>query len=364
MNRSKYTYKYVYPLIKYGIIKDVNTELYSTERLPLLHIAVSNCDERLVDCLLNNGADTNVNIWESGTPLHLAVAMENLEITKRLIKFGVNVNAQTLVNPWFIPLHTAILKNNTEIAEFLIKNGADVNFELEVDNPRYRGKTMLNLAIFKGHEEMVKLLLKHKADPNILTPGHGSSLAVAARTKNVAIMKLLLAYGADINYAPSSKSNYLTPLNMAIIKQDLKAVDLLLNNNMININPATQQTLPVLHVGVIFITNCCIIQRLLDAGVDVNLEAGGQTVLDPVTVYRPNAVRQHVQYIIKKHIVKLRAANFYVSKKNLAAVDSKDLKDLHNQCIIEIEQMKKINIGLSNLTFYDVLHKSRHDTPE
>ena len=77
------------------------------------------------------------------------------------------------------------------LVESLVTNNADVNAH------GVWGYTALHFAAHNGDAKMVEFLLKHKADPNArdeqgLTP-------IIQSFKSLEVIKLLLAYGADIN---------------------------------------------------------------------------------------------------------------------------------------------------------------------
>ncbi|XP_008543636.1 putative ankyrin repeat protein RF_0381 [Microplitis demolitor] len=257
----------------------------------------------------------------------------------------------------FTPLQLAVLQNNIETAELLMENGADVNFVTDNLNLHIRRKTLLNIAIHQNNEQMVRLLLKHNADPNRDISGDISSLHIATGNGNLKIMKILLAYGANINLVPVHGFIHQSPLHFAVLHENLKAVKLLLNDNTININTVGDLKSSVLHYGAMYVKlNYKVVQYLLDAGVDVNLKNDlGETALD-IAQHLPGKVK----LLIKRHIIKLTAANYYVSKENLAAVMNNHFTKSRNLCIEEIEKMKKINIGASYLTFYDALFKDQH----
>ncbi|XP_014296468.1 putative ankyrin repeat protein RF_0381 [Microplitis demolitor] len=326
MDISKFTYTKVSWLIEEGFIKDVNKELPFEGKPTFLHIAVANSDDKLVDYLLRKQADKNFNNLVWGTPLHVAVKNGNLQIIQTLINSGVDVNLQSLSHPFLTPLQMAVLiQKNIEIAELLLKSGADVNFEADIDSLPTHRKTLLNFAMDEGNEQMVQLLLKYNADPNRDVSGDISSLHIATGKGNLKMMKILLAYGANVNLVPVHGYINQSPLHFAVLHEHSKAVK--------------------------------IVQYLLDAGVDINLKNElGETALDIAQQF-PGMVK----FLIRRHIIKLSAANFYVSKENLAAVANNRFASSRNSCVEELEKMKKIKIGASYIRFYDVLVKNEHE---
>ena len=83
---------------------------------------------KLVQFLLNRGADPNAVDYGDITPLHIAAECGHLNITKILIKHGAKVNAETRISK-FTPLHKAVQQNWEDIIEILIQNGARTDVE-------------------------------------------------------------------------------------------------------------------------------------------------------------------------------------------------------------------------------------------
>src|SRR5204863_3948005 len=77
-----------------------------------------------------------------------------------------------------------------EMVELLVTNNADINAH------GTWGKTALHFAAMNGNAKMVEFLLKHKADVDARDKD-GFTPIIQARGADV--IKLLLAYGADIN---------------------------------------------------------------------------------------------------------------------------------------------------------------------
>ncbi|XP_057332096.1 serine/threonine-protein phosphatase 6 regulatory ankyrin repeat subunit B-like [Microplitis mediator] len=317
-----------------------------------LHKAVDKCDEKLVSYLLNKGINVNVNIMFWGTALHVAVKKNNSEIISQLINYGANINERQLLTGW-APLHVAVQYDNKMAAELLIDKGADVNATCTSESGL--DFTPLHIAAEKGSEKMVELLLNKMADVNALSQVDGTPLFKAAYTGNTKIIKLLLAYGAEIDYIVT-KSQYIsqTALHAAILSRNPEAVRLLLRCG-INISPVNFANESILHVA-IYSRNKKIIQDLLESSIDINfVNSDNKTILD-YYIFDHSIIEQ-----IKQHIVKLNAANFFVSKKNLMAVENKEFDCFKKKCCEEIEIMRSYKIATTNLTFYKILHGRSHE---
>ncbi|MGU9982572.1 ankyrin repeat domain-containing protein [Phreatobacter sp. HK31-P] len=90
------------------------------------------------------------------------------------------------------PLHIAAMAFMPGIVALLIAKGADPNV---LDD---RGRTPLMIAAKAGDDRAVEQLLKRGADPNLVTHQmRWTALMWAARYKRTAVLKRLLAAGAD-----------------------------------------------------------------------------------------------------------------------------------------------------------------------
>lgn len=130
---------------------------------PLLNaIAFDNLE--LVRFLLKHGADPNVTVNDGYTCLLTAIesdAAESIPIVAELIQAGANIHT-TGTNGW-TPLHMAAVRGYVEKARLLIQAGADVNRRKEID----ASETPLMEAAFTGQPSTLLLLLEHGADPSM-----------------------------------------------------------------------------------------------------------------------------------------------------------------------------------------------------
>ena len=128
------------------------------------YILYNDSSKRLVQLLLDNGADVNKPDHFKLTPF-LALLSDD-------VKFG---------------------RAPEDVALLLINQGADI----EAVDPQ--GKTALHLAAEAGDNYIIKLLLSHNADVNARTRLGDTPLNLAISRGNSAVTDLLLAAGANVN---------------------------------------------------------------------------------------------------------------------------------------------------------------------
>ncbi|WP_353284772.1 ankyrin repeat domain-containing protein [Wolbachia endosymbiont (group A) of Lasioglossum fulvicorne] len=102
---------------------DVNYKWYNDKAL--LHYAAEGGRERVIDALIQNGANIEVEDKYRNTPLHYAAANGHVEVAKTLIDKGADVNKTGGCEA--TPLHYAVECGHMEAAKVLINKGAKVN---------------------------------------------------------------------------------------------------------------------------------------------------------------------------------------------------------------------------------------------
>lgn len=146
---------------------------------------------KLVEVLINKGADVNAKDKIGGTPLIIAAMNNHIEIVELLITAGANVNAKTNKDGETV-LMTAVYTGNKKLIELLTTAGANVNAKSSI------GATSLMLAVLKKDTKIVKLLIEKGAEINVKTKDHPNILSIAKLIRfNGRVIRLLIAKGAE-----------------------------------------------------------------------------------------------------------------------------------------------------------------------
>jgi ankyrin repeat protein len=203
-----------------------------------LHQAVRVNDLKTVDALIKRGADVKAVTRYGVTPMHVAALNGNAAILRRLLDAGADVNTATPGGE--TALMTAVRTGKADAVTVLLDRGANVNAKDSV-----RSQTALMWAVTENHADLVKLLVARgadvKAQTTITTPrgqyvparaggasGNGiirqralptkdggmTPLLFAVRDGNLAITRLLLELGAEIN---QTSGNHTSPLLIALL---------------------------------------------------------------------------------------------------------------------------------------------------
>mmetsp|Transcript_25851 Transcript_25851/g.42443 ORF Transcript_25851/g.42443 Transcript_25851/m.42443 type:complete len:1264 (-) Transcript_25851:613-4404(-) len=119
---------------------------------------------KVVEILVNKGADVNAPDCKKNRPIHLAADAGHYETVKLLLDLGAEPDLQS--KDGYTPLHRAVMHCFVDIADLLLERGASVTAQSR------NGKTMLYFAVQSNGEkeemlELVELLLEHGAAEHI-----------------------------------------------------------------------------------------------------------------------------------------------------------------------------------------------------
>jgi len=155
-----------------------------------LYGAAANSNPAMAVKLLAAGADPNAALFSGETPLMLAARQGNAATVKALLEGGADPNAQEK-NGGQTALMWAISERHAKVTEELVRGKADVNARSK------SGHTALMFAA-RGDLASTRTLLAAGADPNIQIPDWGgTALIIASTMGRTQIVETLLDKGAD-----------------------------------------------------------------------------------------------------------------------------------------------------------------------
>jgi ankyrin repeat protein len=170
-----------------------------------------------LEALLKGGADPNVSDPRGGaSPLMYAAAVGSTGAMTLLLDSGAKANATNATGA------TALMWAATDIAKvrLLLSRGADVNVASQ------RGRTALQSAARSDNSAaIVRLLLAAGADAKAVDGAKANTLHAATLGNDIDTIRLILDAGADVNAADFAG---FTPLLNAAANRNLDAIRLLL----------------------------------------------------------------------------------------------------------------------------------------
>lgn len=118
-------------------------------------------DEKMALEILKKNASLEINAFHplGFTLLHLAAVRNRMEVLKKLIKYGAEVNITTWEQR--TTLYEAVVNGNFEMVRFLLDNGASL--KLDYENSKFNP---LHWAASVGKVDIVELLIEEGADVN------------------------------------------------------------------------------------------------------------------------------------------------------------------------------------------------------
>ncbi|KAL9099155.1 MAG: hypothetical protein Q9163_005304 [Psora crenata] len=179
----------------------------SSDRTPL-HIALEyHCGPRTVELLLDKGAPLNAKATSGTTPLHLASKQitepASLTVLKLLLEKG-SVDLNVTDGDGLTPLYYACSHYYDEVVKYLVSQGANVN------STDVRGRTPLHRACFRGYENIVRYLVSQGANVNSTDVDWTTPLHCACSHGDEEVIKYLVSQGANVN---STDVDGTTPLH-------------------------------------------------------------------------------------------------------------------------------------------------------
>jgi ankyrin repeat protein len=164
--------------------------------------------------LIEKGAmiDDQANLTE-GTPLIRAAEDDRLDVARVLVEHKANVNARNCVEE--TPLHFACRNGDLAMVKLLVEHGADpLAADSERATPLWHaaGGAFYENPPEKQHAAIAEFLATHGASLSAKNGEGETLLHLAAKTTRVEVAKYLLRAGLDVN---ARMRNGITPLHYA-----------------------------------------------------------------------------------------------------------------------------------------------------
>ncbi|HEY9509856.1 MAG TPA: ankyrin repeat domain-containing protein, partial [Verrucomicrobiae bacterium] len=160
------------------------------------------------------------------------------------------------------PLRRAAWYGQSRVVNFLLDHGANVNLSAD-------GKTALREAVRSGNKTMVELLLNRGADVNAIDSAGGTPLHLSVELGFRSVAEVLLAHHADINARNSEPNGERTPLHLAIARNRIEMLKLLIQAGA-NVNARAKGGMTPL-MEALYDKQFDMIEPLLAAKADPNL---------------------------------------------------------------------------------------------
>ncbi|KAF5666963.1 ankyrin protein [Fusarium denticulatum] len=172
-------------------------------------LAVESGHSDILRALLAAGAAVECPVKGMSSPLHIAVAAQNLLGCELLLDAGCQVNAEDKYGSTALSIAADL--NDLDMVECLVSHGADPS------RPDY--ETPLHIAVDWGNLEMVEIILSSRLFSDIDAKGEKeyAALGIAATTGRLDIVSMLLDHGADPNMR-NGPHNSSAPLHIAANK--------------------------------------------------------------------------------------------------------------------------------------------------
>lgn len=279
-------------------IGNLNNHVKTKEQFPVFN--------EYVETLLKAGASLKATDAKKQPLLMIAAQQNNVELVKKLIEKGVDVNAKTEYGS--TALTDFIYRNaysNTddlqiEIIKTLLEAGANPN----VFHDGYDGDCNFPLKILaqQARLELIKLLLSHGADATLKCKNGDNALSSSSGAKYLEQSNILIDAGADVNAAENNWGT--TPLMIAVGFRDFPLIKKLLAKGA-NINTQANNGSSPLIFAIATgekKPDIQLVEFLLKSGANPNLtlkqsgELKGATALSLAIWYEPRYSTDKYQY--------------------------------------------------------------------
>ena len=186
-----------------GLSVDNSDKEQFSENTPLLY-AVRNKQLKMVQFLIDKGADVNKCISDNKSILYEAAYYSSSEIVKLLIEKGADVNF--IKNEYKTVLQVASTQQDIDMIRIIVDAGADITV---LDK---NGCSILHNVLRSKYVtdklEITKYLLAKKLDVNVSDKDGITAIHIAVMQNNSELIQCLIDNGADLNSVILKKAGY------------------------------------------------------------------------------------------------------------------------------------------------------------
>uniref|UniRef100_A0A8D9B2T5 Ankyrin repeat domain-containing protein 27 n=1 Tax=Cacopsylla melanoneura TaxID=428564 RepID=A0A8D9B2T5_9HEMI len=168
----------------------------------VLHVAALYGRIKVVDLVLELGADTNTQDLCGCSPLHYAATRGHQNVLLLLLHSGASINLTD--NEGNTPLHLATNNGHETCVKALIYFNEQELLSLNINAINNQGDTPLHSAAHWGYATIIQLLLDHGANPTL---ENKRKITPLQNANNLHVAKLLKSYV----HKPKPLYNYLVP---------------------------------------------------------------------------------------------------------------------------------------------------------
>lgn len=187
--------------------------------------------------------------------LSLGVNSGDLDVISYILVSGVEIKQEYKLSTFSRVCRHGELATVLKLVALL-----SVDLDILMENNNYRKQCPLVAACIVGSVEVLEWLLRNGSNPN----GNGSSIPLCSCIDNNDCQKLLLEYGADVNF----ENKYChTPMQFAVLNDSIVFLEFLLRNGA-EINGGSYSPLS----AAIETEDMNILQFLLDKGAEIRPE--------------------------------------------------------------------------------------------
>ena len=268
-------------------IKSYDIDALCNDGYNALHVAVSLGDGKMVGNLLKHGADSNVKSRKGVTPLDIALWDNNEEMVKLLL-------AYSKIDVVRVSDHDSV--HNGSCDDELMK-------AIDSQDICHVGRIL----------EQNARCGDNKFDINALCNRGYNALHTALEACNLQIVKLLLAYGADINAQDSCGNNALHHVVDYAFQNDLREVVAFLVEHKVNINAQNKQGKTPLCDAVL-LNKAEMVQLLVDHNAyDADYQHEKQTLINIAERFNYQGIKQILLMAAAAEIVPVKSGNSVAS---------------------------------------------------